>query len=488
MSTFETPKETASAKDASTKEPRPSVPEQVDASQTPNNLREKLKRLEELRKNISTKPVSTNARKTESPKLEKPKPESRKTVAPPPTSPEKQIKSVDKKKLREDLKASKIMIVDDEKTNILTVRCFLEKEGYRSFISTTDSRRAISTMIEQQPDVLLLDINMPHVSGLEVLRSITDHATLSDIPVLILTAATDPEIKREALDLGANDFLKKPVDPHDLIPRVQNALFVKLHLDHISNQAAALEAIVQERTAELFQSRQQLIISLARAAEHRDNETGNHVIRVGRYAGIIAKSIGWDAEQVSLLEQAAQLHDVGKIGIPDSILFKPGKLDPQEYDYMKRHCAIGKEIIEPLNQKEFEVYKSHVTVGDNILRNQSSPMLLMASRIAQTHHERWDGTGYPIGLSGNDIPIEGRITAIADVFDALSSSRPYKKAFSREKCFEILEQGRGTHFDPVLLEAFFANSDEIIQVQIDFMDSSTAPDEKRAMTTDFAMA
>ena len=467
----------------------PSNADQDRKNQVQTNLREKLKRLEELRKNISTKPIAAQSRAPEAKRSES----TEKAQPATSSSPEKvpasqQIRSVDKKKLREDLKSSKIMIVDDEKTNVLTVRCFLEKEGYRSFISTTDSRRAIDAMIEHRPDVLLLDINMPHVSGLEVLREISNHPTLSHIPVLILTAATDPEIKREALDLGANDFLKKPVDPHDLIPRVQNALFVKLHLDHMTNQAAQLEAIVQERTAELFQSRQQLIISLARAAEHRDNETGNHVIRVGRYAGLIAKSIGWEPDQVKLLEQAAQLHDVGKIGIPDSILFKPGKLEPQEYDYMKRHCAIGKEIIEPLSEKDFEIYKSHVTVGDSILRNQSSPMLLMASRIAQTHHERWDGTGYPVGLSGEDIPIEGRITAIADVFDALSSSRPYKKAFSREKCFEILEEGRGTHFDPVLLEAFFSNSEEIIKVQLDFMDASTAPDQKRAMTTEFAMA
>jgi putative two-component system response regulator len=274
------------------------------------------------------------------------------------------------------------------------------------------------------------------------------------------------------LDLGANDFLTKPVDPHDLIPRVRNALVIKLHLDDMTDQNAKLESLVRRRTEDLSASRQQLILSLAKAAEHRDDDTRNHVIRVGRYAGVIARKLGWTEQRIQMIEQAAQLHDVGKIGIPDAILFKKGKLDPQEWDLMKRHCAFGKEIIEPFSEHELNVLRSHARLGADILHIRSSPMMMMATRIAQTHHERWDGSGYPLGLAGEDIPIEGRITAVADVYDALSTERHYKPAFPREKCFEIIRQGRGTHFDPTVLDAFFASSAEIIEIQLRFMDCS----------------
>ena len=156
--------------------------------------------------------------------------------------------------------------------------------------------------------------------------------------------------------------------------------------------------------------------------------------------------------------------------MPDSILFKPGKLDPQEYDVIKRHCALGKEIISPFSERDFQVWKTHVRMGESILHVRSSPMLMMAARIAQTHHERWDGTGYPLGLAGDDIPIEGRITAVADVFDALSSRRPYKQAMPREKCWRILEEGRDRHFDSRVLDAFFDSADEVVQTQLDYMD------------------
>ena len=211
-------------------------------------------------------------------------------------------------------------------------------------------------------------------------------------------------------------------------------------------------------------------MSLARAAEHRDNETGNHVLRVGRFAGIIARELGWSASQAEMLEQAAPLHDVGKIGVPDSILFKPGKLEPQEFDLIKKHCAWGKQIIEPYSDRELRLIQSHTRLGENILHVRSSAMLMMASRIAQTHHENWDGTGYPLGLAGEDIPLEGRITAVADVYDALSTKRPYKEPFPRQKCFEILNEQCGKKFDPRVLEAFFARIDDIVATQLELMD------------------
>ena len=364
----------------------------------------------------------------------------------------------------------RIMTIDDEETNILTVEAHLQVVGYHDFVSTTDARNALSEIREQKPDVLLLDICMPHVSGIDILRGMSMDSELRHIPTLILTATSDTSVKQQALELGASDFLTKPVDPHDLVPRVRNALTIKKHFDEMADQNAKLEQLVKRRTEDLFNSRQQLILSLARAAEHRDNDTGNHVIRVGRYAGVIASQLGWSDQRVRMIEQAAQLHDVGKIGIPDSILFKPGKLDPDEWQLMKKHCSIGVGIIEPFGGPDVELMRAHARLGAEILHVRSSPMMMMATRIAQTHHERWDGSGYPLGLAGEDIPVEGRITAVADVFDALSSARPYKNAFPREKCFSILEEGRGTHFDPDMLDAFFARAEEIIQIQLELMD------------------
>lgn len=367
-------------------------------------------------------------------------------------------------------KTAKIMIVDDEPLNIMTFRQHLKMEGYENFVSVTEAAETLATIKQELPDVLLLDIRMPRISGLDILRVMGLDPVLQHIPVLILTAATDPKIRKTALDLGASDFLSKPVDPNELLPRVRNALILKKHFDMVSNEAARLEQQVERRTRQLEATRQQLILSLARAAEHRDNDTGNHVIRVGRYAAIIAEALGYPRRKLSMLEQAAQLHDVGKIGIPDSILFKPGKLDWDQYELMKRHCAIGKQIIEPISEKDWEVLKTHTRRGESLLHVRSSPLLMLAARIAQTHHEKFDGSGYPLGLAGNDIPLEGRIVAVADVFDALSSARPYKKAFSRQKCFEILEEGRGKHFDPQILDAFFEQAERIIETQLLLMD------------------
>jgi putative two-component system response regulator len=371
-----------------------------------------------------------------------------------------------------ELKSAKLMIVDDEEVNILSVRRHLQQVGFNNFVYTTDPRDAFAMIRKTAPDLVLLDINMPHVSGLDILRAKNLDRSLHYFPVIILTASTDPAVKHEALHLGAYDFLNKPVDPNELIPRCRNALLVKKHLDQVSDEAARLEELVERRTQELTQSRQQLILSLARAAEHRDNETGNHVIRVGRYAGIIARTLGWSSDQVEMLEQAAQLHDVGKIGIPDAILFKPGKLDPQEYEIIKRHCAMGRDIISPFTEQDCAISRTHARIGANILSAAASPMLHVAARIAQSHHECWDGSGYPLGLAGEDIPLEGRIVAVADVYDALSSRRPYKEPFPREKCFAILEEGRGTRFDPQVLDAFKQSSTEIVEVQLALMDSA----------------
>jgi putative two-component system response regulator len=367
------------------------------------------------------------------------------------------------------LLAGNILIIDDEPANVVIARKHLERAGYHSFKTTTDSTVAYNLIQASKPDVVLLDINMPEVSGIEILKQVRANEETRQLPVLILTANDDYAIKVVCLELGATDFLIKPVDPMELVPRVRNSLQNKSFQDRLQRHAKELERKVLERTRELELSRCQAIYCLARAAELRDNDTGNHVIRVGRFAGIIAKNLGFPDTYVNDIELAAQLHDVGKIAIPDAILLKPGKLEQEEFEIIQGHVKHGRNIIEPYVSNEASVMRSHVERGSEMLDDGSSLMRLAAT-IAQTHHEKYDGSGYPIGLAGEDIPIEGRITAVADVFDALSSERAYKKALPRQQCFDILEEGRGKHFDPQVLDAFFTGSADIVKIQVEFMD------------------
>ena len=290
------------------------------------------------------------------------------------------------------------------------------------------------------------------------------------IPAIVLTAANDPQVKLQALRLGASDFLAKPVDPSELTLRLENVLAVKAYQDHLADYSEKLEQQVRIRTEELVHSRQEAIHCLARAGEFRDDDTGRHVTRVGRYAAMIAAELGFPQAAIDLIEQAAQLHDVGKIGIPDAILHKPGKLDPQEFEIIQEHCNIGRRIINPLSHEESIRLKTHTSVGLQIMGSTNSPVLRLAAVIAATHHEKWDGSGYPKGLAGNAIPIEGRIVAVADVFDALSSARPYKEAFPIDRCLKILIDSRGKHFDPRVLDAFLRRKEEAIRVREDYVD------------------
>jgi putative two-component system response regulator len=355
----------------------------------------------------------------------------------------------------------KIMVIDDEPINVKVVQKYLQKLGYTRLASCYDSMAAMEAIAAHNPDLLILDIMMPGVSGIEILQTLKSQEKYQHLPVIVLTATGDRETRVKALELGASDFLNKPVDPCDLAPRVRNALALKLHQDHLNNYIGELTCLVDQRTQELDQARREVFNCLARAAEFRDDDTGNHVMRVGKYAGIIARGLGWHPFNIMELEMAAQLHDIGKIGVPDSILHKPGKLDPQEFDIMKNHPGYGRRILDDIIVNPGDKEQAHSQVGSKILEPAQSPVLQMACRIALTHHERWDGTGYPLGLKGEDIPIEGRITALADVFDALSSKRPYKEAFPLAKCFQIMQEGRGTHFDPQLIDIFMA-SDEIV--------------------------
>ncbi len=357
----------------------------------------------------------------------------------------------------------KIAIVDDEPINVKVVRKHLSLAGYKRFFTVTDSRLALDRIRIELPDVLLLDVMMPHVSGLDILEALRARREFADLPVIVLTASSDRETKLAALRLGATEFLTKPVDSVELEARLRNVLAMKAHQDRVKNYAWELELEVAVRSAELAGAHQEVVECLAKVGEFRDNDTGRHVIRVGRVAQILAQRLGLPSEIVGRIGQAAPLHDIGKVAIPDAILLKPGKLDFAEFERMKEHARIGREIC-LLCHEASRLAPKRTPDGRRVTPRGMSPILQMAATIAYTHHEKWDGAGYPLGLSGDEIPIEGRVTAVADVFDALISVRPYKAAMPVEKALTILRDERGRHFDPAVIDAFFEAVDEILDV------------------------
>lgn len=364
----------------------------------------------------------------------------------------------------------KIVIVDDEPINIKITRKYLQSAGYQDFATCSDAELATRLVLREAPDLILLDIVMPKVNGLQILKELRGNPQTATTPILILTASSEPEIKVRALDLGATDFLAKPVEPSELLPRVRNALVVKAHQDHLTRYAERLELEVRSRTEELAISRSEIIECLARAAEYRDQDTGHHIVRVGKYAAELATAIGLPKNEIDLLEQAAQLHDVGKIGIPDAILRKPGRLDPDEFNFMKRHCAFGQKILQRMSEQEFLDMQRAPSRQLTVLRSRSSRLVELAACIALSHHEWWNGQGYPNGIAGESIPLEGRITAIADVYDALSSARPYKTAYGHAACVAKIKAGSGTQFDPSLVEAFLGIHDRFNEIRVRFAD------------------
>jgi len=362
-----------------------------------------------------------------------------------------------------------IAIIDDEPINIKVVQKYLKLAGYQRFCTTTDATQAMQLIRARRPDVVLLDIMMPHVSGLEILDQLRANAEFKDLPVIILTAACDRETKLDALRRGANEFLAKPIDAVELEARLRNILVLKAHQDRIKQHAGQLELEVARRSAELAMAHQQVLDCLARVGEYRDNETGQHVVRVGCYASIIAQRLGMDAEYCHRIRQAAALHDIGKVAVPDVILLKPGKLTDEEFRRMQEHCVAGRNICCG------HAVDAEIDCRDPRLTRGMSPLLRMAAAIAYTHHERWDGTGYPRGLEAEAIPLEGRIAAVADVFDALTSQRPYKKAFPVEKALEIIRSERGSHFDPAVVDAFFESLDDILHIYRECADRPATP-------------
>ena len=364
-----------------------------------------------------------------------------------------------------EVRQSNILAIDDEPSTTLMLKKLLGMNGFEQVNTLNDSRLAIDYINEHQPDLVLLDINMPHVNGIEVLTQLRSSREAKQTPVIVLTASTDSDVKVTALDLGANDVLLKPAHEKEMLARVRNTLMAKAHVNALANYSSELEKDVRLRTAELMASRREAIQVLARAAESRDDSTGQHIIRVGRYAALMAEELGFSPEQVINLEHAAQLHDVGKIAMPDEILKKPGKLTDDEFEYMKMHCTLGSNIIKDASHPdEHRCTLEHASEGARFLDDCNSPVMRLAAIVAESHHEKWDGTGYPRGLKGNAIPIEGRITAIADVFDALSTERCYKDAISLDECFKTIEEGSGSHFDPAVVDAFIRRRFEIMEI------------------------
>lgn len=332
-----------------------------------------------------------------------------------------------------ELRELRILAVDDQEPNLLLLQRILERDGYTRVRVTTDPTQIVGMFVESAPDLVLLDLHMPQVDGFELMERLgplTDAGR--EVPFLVLTADVTEETKRRALSVGARDFLTKPFNQTELLLRVRNLLEVKRLQDRLREKNADLEAEVAERTRDLDRARLEILERLALATEYRDDETQEHAWRIGRNSALLARVLALPDREVDLIGRAAPLHDIGKIGIPDSILLKPGKL----------------------SEGEFDVIRTHASIGGAILSGSQSPLLRRAEQIARTHHERWDGRGYPAGLSQDRIPLAGRIVAVADVFDALTHERPYKEAWPVEKAVaEILGQA-GRQFDPVVVEAF----------------------------------
>jgi len=328
-------------------------------------------------------------------------------------------------------KNARILIVDDEPANVDLLRRVLERAGFSRIESTNDSREAVELYVRFRPDLILLDLHMPHRDGLEIMDELNQIAEASYLPILMLTGDDTQEAKREALSRGAKDFLNKPFSKDEVLLRIGTLLETRFLYLQIQSQNQMLEAKVRDRTRELEAAQIETIERLARAAEFRDDNTGQHTARVGQMAALLARQIGMPDGQVALIRRAAPLHDVGKIGVPDSVLLKLGKLTAEE----------------------FEIVKTHTTIGARILSGSRFTILRLAEEIAFNHHERWDGNGYA-GITGSAIPLAGRIVAVADVFDALTQKRPYKAAWPVAEAMAEIDRQRGRQFDPTLVDAF----------------------------------
>lgn len=350
--------------------------------------------------------------------------------------------------LSKDFAQSRVVIVDDVVANSRLLESSLKAFGLRDTISFSDSAIALEWLQHNPWNLLLLDLDMPAPNGFDILRSLAGRDRSSN-PIIIITALNDSTSRRTGLELGANDYLSKPVDLPEVILRVRSNLQLSQATLGLHEANRTLEQRVRERAAQLSQSYSALVRTLCRASAYRDSETGNHIVRIGESAALIARAYGMSSEWVELIRQAAPMHDVGKIGIADQILLKPGALSDEERRLMQEHPRIGYSILAD---------------------QHASELTAMAAEIALTHHEKWDGSGYPNGLSGHQIPLSGRIVAICDVYDALRMPRPYKAAWPVEKAQAFIREQAGKHFDPELVTLVESLYEQIETLQHELSD------------------
>ena len=336
----------------------------------------------------------------------------------------------------------KVVIVDDTHINLVLMSRLMEKLDGVSTVAFQSAREALNWCRENPYDLLILDYMMPDINGLEFISQL-DVDLRARPPVLMVTASHDVEIRHRALENGANDFLIKPIDKVEFLARIRNMLALRRATVALENRASWLAGEVSAATAELRAREQETILLLCRASEYRDPETGAHIQRMAHYSRLIAAELGMSSLEQDCIMSAAPMHDIGKVGTPDTILLKPGRLNLDEMDIMRRHALIGY----------------------NILKSSEAKMLQLAAEIAYSHHERFDGTGYPNGLKGEAIPLAGRIVAVADVFDALTSVRPYKQAWTLDAARAFLVENSGTHFDPACVEALLRRWPDVLAIR-----------------------
>ena len=353
-----------------------------------------------------------------------------------------------------------LLVVDDTPAN-LTLISELLVEHYHVRVATS-GEIALGLVRRSAPDLILLDVMMPDMDGYEVCRQLKSDPRTQDIPILFLTAKHQPDDERNGLELGANDYLSKPVNPPVLLARVQNQLRLKAATDLLRAQNDFLDQEVLARTRELQAVHDVTILALASLAETRDNETGNHLLRTQHYVRVLAEQLSLhprfaghlDKPSIERLFKSAPLHDIVKVGIPDRILLKPGRFTPEEFAIMQRHPRLGYQALEHAEE----------------LLGQPVAFLQTAKEIALCHHEKWDGSGYPQGLVGEQIPVSARLMAVADVYDAVISRRVYKPEMPHEKAAAIIRDGSGTHFDPAVVEAFLALQQDFKQIAARYAD------------------